>query len=192
MFGENDIEKLFLKEEYGKVVKSDYAIVLGCDTQGAVARADMAANFYFKGGAEKLIVSGGVERDYKGGKAPECAIMRDRLLFRGVPDSAITEEKRATDTIENMVGGLMEICQSSSVLKVRKVTIITEPYHVPRSVLTAKIFLPPYMQVFGYTENTEKDLAEAKEKFIREIGLLNWVIGDSGTENAALIAGLIK
>ena len=60
MFVESDIEKLFLVEEYGKVVKSDYAIVLGCDTQAAIARADMAANFYFKGGAEKLIVSGGV------------------------------------------------------------------------------------------------------------------------------------
>ena len=106
MFGENDIEKLFLKEEYGKVVKSDYAIVLGCDTQGAVARADMAANFYFKGGAEKLIVSGGVERDYKGGKAPECAIKRDnrgKARYRhdreygGRTDGNMSKQQRAQD-----------------------------------------------------------------------------------------------
>lgn len=54
MFTENDIEKLFVKEEYEIVHKSDFAIVLGCDTEEAITRADMAANFYFAGGAPKL------------------------------------------------------------------------------------------------------------------------------------------
>lgn len=183
MFTENDIEKLFVKEEYEIVHKSDFAIVLGCDTEEAITRADMAANFYFAGGAPKLIVSGGVMRDYGGKKLSECEIMRLRLIEKGVPESAIIDENRASDTIENMTCGLVEMCKSCEILKVRNVTVITQPHHIPRSVLTAKIFLPPYMHIFGYTEKIREYLEKRKADFVREIELLNWVIGDSGADS---------
>ena len=191
MFEEKDAEKIFIKDEYEQIHESDYALVLGCDTEQALARADIAADFYFKGGAKKLVVTGGVERVYKGEKMSEYKIMRKRLIEKGVPESAIIDEKRASDTIENMVGSLMEICKDCHVLKVRKITVITQPDHLTRAVLTARNFLPPYIEIFGYTQNAKEYFASHRECFSREMDLLNWFVSSSGEQASELIEKII-
>ena len=177
MLTNKDIEKIFLKTEYEKTVGSDFAVVLGCNPMQAEKRAVMAAHFYHHGGAQKLIVSGGVCHEVNGKKIPEYRIMHDTLRQNGVPDGAIIDETRATDTIENMVGSLLEICRHSEVFKVKTVTVISELYHLPRALLLCEMFFPPHFQVFGYTEEAEAQYAAQRELMEKEIGLLNWVMG---------------
>lgn len=177
MLTNNDIEKTFRNTAYEKIVRCDFAVVLGCSPEQAKKRAVMAAHFYHRGGTQKLIVSGGVCHEVKGEKIPEYRIMHDTLRQNGVPEDAIIDETRATDTIENMVGSLLEICQHSEVFKVRDVTVISELYHLPRSLLLCEMFFPPYFRVFGYTEEAEAQYAAQRELMEKEIGLLNWVMG---------------
>lgn len=150
---DDQAENFVFVDEYETPHKSDFAVVLGCDTESAKKRADIAAEFYKNGYAQKMVVSGGVEHD----GVKECDVMRDRLIEKGVPERDIIVESRATDTIENMVCSLDMICKSCSVMReCNSVTVITEPYHIVRSVVLAKLFMPEFVKVYGYTKGVDE------------------------------------
>lgn len=186
MFDSIDIKSFFIKGEYEKIVKSDYAIVLGCDTEHAQKRADIAAEFYRRGGAPKLIVSGGVGHIVDGKKVPEYKIMLDRLKENGIPESAILIESEATDTIQNMLFSASLISRNSYILNVKNITLITEAYHMPRSLITGKLFLPSYFNVYGYTPDCAKQISNTPELVDTEIGFIKWLIAEDGIDSAAV------
>ena len=143
LFGENE----------QKIVKSDYAILLGVAPEYAYLRAQIAANFYKKGGTEQIIASGAAVSDKS---VTECSVLRDELIKLGVPAKAIIEEPRAYDTIQNMTCALTEICKRADIMNIKNITVITEPFHMKRALCLAKILLPSFINVHGYTEGSEQ------------------------------------
>lgn len=144
-----NIDKVLFSEDYGKAMKSDFAILCGTAPEYAKIRAGIASSFYKKGGTEKIIVSGAAVSDKS---VTECSVLRAELIKLGVPSEAIIEEPRAYDTIQNMTCSLTEICKRTDIMRVESVTVITEPFHMKRALSLAKILLPEFIKVHGYTE----------------------------------------
>lgn len=143
------IDEILFSERWDKVVKSDYAILLGTDPKYATFRAEIAASFYTKGGARSIIASGAAVSDKS---VSESAFLRQELVKLGVPEEAIIEEARAYDTVQNMVFSLAEICKREDVTQVKSVTVITEPFHMRRALCLADMLLPKFLKIYGYTE----------------------------------------
>ncbi len=148
---QEQIDKILFSELHETVQKSDYAIVLGTSPEYALVRAEIAASFYKKGGAEKMIVSGAAVSDKN---ITEGAFLHGELLRLGVPDGAIIEEAHAYDTIQNMTCSLTEICKRMDIMAVESITVITEPFHLKRALCLAKLLLPKFIKIYGYTEGT--------------------------------------
>lgn len=153
------IDKILFSDTYEKAIQSDYAIVLGTSPEYAVARAAIAASFYRKGGAQKFVVSGAAVADKS---VPECRILKQELIRRGVPADGIIEEPRAYDTVQNMTCSLTEICKRTDITDVRKITVITEPFHMKRALCLARLFFPKFIAVYGYTEGAERQRKDWK------------------------------
>lgn len=179
---EEQIDSLIFDCCYDSPKKSDYVILLGGSTESAIKRAEIAADLYKKCGCGKIIATGGVEQEIDGRREKECAIMRRVLVSNGVPQDAIIEEPRATDTVENMVCSLAEICKDKIIWDVRSVTVVTEPFHLRRSLFLAQTFLPSFITIHGYTDGADKQRVQRKndralKKCIDlEIGLFRYLI----------------
>lgn len=165
------IDEILFSENYGKAIKSDFAILCGTAPEYAEIRAEIAASFYKKGGTEKIIASGAAVSDKS---VTECAVLKRELLKLGVPEDAIIEEPRAYDTIQNMTCSLTEICKRTDITEVKSITVLTEPFHMKRALCLAKILLPKFIKVYGYTEG----VAFQRERWKTDKRLLNCV----GTE----------
>lgn len=143
------IDEILFSERWDKVVKSDYAILLGTDPKYATFRAEIAASFYRKGGTQTIVASGAAVSDKS---ITESAFLHQELVKLGIPEKAIIEEARAYDTIQNMVFSLAEICKREDVTQVKSVTVITEPFHMRRALCLANVLLPKFLKIYGYTE----------------------------------------
>ena len=128
------IDAILFSENYGKAVKSDFAIVCGTAPEYAITRAEIAASFYKKGCTEKIIASGAAVSD------------------KSVTECSVIEEPRAYDTIQNMTCSLTEICKRTDIMRVESITVITEPFHIKRAFLLAKMLFPEFIKIYGYTE----------------------------------------
>lgn len=151
-------DEILFAENYGEVIKSDYAILCGTAPEYAVARAEIAASFYKKGGADKIIASGAAVSS----PVTECSVLKRELIKLGVPEEAVIEEPRAFDTIQNMTCSLTEICKRTDITQVENVTVITEPFHMKRALCLAKMLLPSFIKVYGYTEGADRQREEWK------------------------------
>lgn len=178
------INTVLFDERFEKVIKSDYAIVLGTSPEYACARAEIAASFYKKGGTKKLIVSGAaVSSD-----VTESSFLREELIKRGVPEQTIIEEPHAYDTIQNMTCSLTEICKRTDIMAIESITVISEPFHIRRALILANILLPKFIRIYGYTEGT----ARQRKEWETDDRLLNCVKTELGILQEFIIKGRIK
>lgn len=92
-----------------------------------VARMDAAAELYFKGKVQNLLISG----DGMGKYYNENREMRKSLLNRGIPDSVIVDDKKGIDTLASMANAHKNIPNE-------KITIISQPFHLPRALFIGK------------------------------------------------------
>jgi uncharacterized SAM-binding protein YcdF (DUF218 family) len=95
------------------------------------ARVNHAMILYQSGYAHTIIVSGGNDRE---DDINEAETMKKIAMEKGIPSTAILEEKSATSTYENF-------SLSQKILKknsIESVIIVTEPFHVARAALVAK------------------------------------------------------
>lgn len=153
---EKQTDELLFGTCYETVNKSDYAIVLGTAPEYAAVRARVAAEFYHSGGTANLVVSGAAVWDTD---VTEAAVMRNELIKHGVPDYAVIEEPNACDTVQNMICSLTEICKRRDIMTVDAVTVISEPFHMRRSMSLAQILLPNFIRLYGYTSGTAEQRA---------------------------------
>lgn len=120
----------------------DYALLLGSDTDEAIMRATYAAELYRAGRIRYIIPSGGVLRVFRGEKMSECDLMSRVLCELGVPESAIIAENSATTTRENMIFGSLVLNRVTGLADVDRMMIITSVWHMRRSLVLARCFLP--------------------------------------------------
>lgn len=125
-------------EPLNPVPQREAAIVLGAalwnnkPSPGLRERLDQALKLYREGRVDKLIVSGGLDRN--GSTLTEAQGMRIYLVAKGVPQENIFLENRATSTYENLV-------YSRAVAKQRGINsylIVTHEYHAARALDMAR------------------------------------------------------
>jgi vancomycin permeability regulator SanA len=110
------------------------ALVLGAQvfTDGTpspflAARLELARRLYVAGRVERLLLSGD-------GAAPEYdepAAMRRYLLDRGVPDDVLATDAYGLDTYDSC-------WRADRTYGYRALTVVTQTYHLPRAVATAR------------------------------------------------------
>ena len=143
------IDEILFSGNYGKIVESDYAVLCGTAPEYAHIRAAIAASFYKEHGTKCIIASGAAVSDKS---VAECSCLKKELVKLGVPESAVIEDPNAFDTIQNMTCSLTEICKRTDIMRVESITVITEPFHIKRAFLLAKMLFPEFIKIYGYTE----------------------------------------
>ena len=185
---DDQIDAILFNTDAEQINRSDYAVLLGTEPQYALARARIAASFYFAGGTGKIIATGAAVSDPT---VTECKILRRELLALGVPSDDIIDEPNAKTTVGNMICSLGVMNVVGDITKIKRVTVITEPFHICRSVALAKAFFPRYFEIYGFTSHTQEQRERWKtdERLGRcvknEIHLLNGFIRGGVIEDIA-------
>jgi len=120
--------------------RADAIIVLGCNTlthnESGIsscisARAGHAADLYKEGLAPRIIATGGPTAGPD--RPTESQVLQTVLESDGVPQSAVVQENRALDTIQNMAYS-QEIMRQHGW---NTAILVTEPFHIKRATLIA-------------------------------------------------------
>ena len=99
----------------------------GTPSSFLAGRLELARRLYAAGRVRVLLVSGdGRTTDYD-----EPAAMRAYLLATGVPATAIVTDNHGLDTYDSCV-------RAQRVFGVTTLTVVTQGYHLPRAVATAR------------------------------------------------------
>ena len=100
----------------------------GAPSRFLAGRLDLARRLYERGRVDSILVSG----DSRAPEGDEPGVMRDHLLAAGVPAEAIRLDRGGFDTYESCL-------RARDVFGVDRVTILTQTYHLPRAVGTARL-----------------------------------------------------
>ncbi len=128
----------YIITDLAKLPKNDVGLVLGTsryDRDGSIGnpfffgRMNTAARLYHEGKVRHLLVSG--DNSHKNYDEPTW--MRDALIERGVPASAITLDYAGFRTLDSMA-------RAKAVFGLHRFTIITDDFHMARSVFLARSY----------------------------------------------------
>ena len=171
----------FCNKKFSLPLPSDYAVVLGTSPDRLMARAEIAAHYYHLGYTKKLVLSGGAAYPEMGNQK-ECEILQGMLLSLGVPREAMILESSSQDTIQNILSSLLIIDQDRLLFEVKSITIITEPFHMARSLQLAKMLCPKFLAIHGYTEKMEEQWEGERALFEKEKAMLLWAYQTLGKD----------
>lgn len=90
-------------------------------------RMDLAARLFAQGKVERLLISG--DNGTRGYDEPTA--MKDALLARGVPESAMTLDYAGFRTLDS-------VARAKSAFGIESLTIITDDFHLPRALYLAR------------------------------------------------------
>ena len=150
---------------------ADCAIVLG-STKAAEYRVPVAVDAYHAGRVGKLLLCGGVLKDFPSGRSTEAEHMRQAALALGVAEEDIILENSSQNTIENILFALIELQRTFWLNKVRRVLLVTTAYHMRRSLAIARYLFPDHIEIIpcpADDNNTRRD---------------NWMKTDAGIKRA--------
>lgn len=133
-----DLTYVLIGAETDYAAPADVIIVLGCSPYGPrggpsvclSSRGQHAAALYHQGLAEHIIATGGHTEN----GPTEASVMLRVLTSAGVPESAVTLEEQAHNTIQN-IGYSQEIMRRNNW---DTAILVTEPYHIKRAALVAQ------------------------------------------------------
>ena len=125
----------------------DCIIVLG-SIKAAKYRVPVAAEAFFSGRSEKILLCGGKIRSFSGESMAEANNMYQKALELGIPGSSIIIEKSSQNTIENILCSLLELQRSMWLNKVKSVLLVTTTYHMRRSLHIARYLFPSHISVY--------------------------------------------
>lgn len=144
-------------EDDGALV--DCIIVLG-SIKASKYRVPVAVREYQKGRANKLLLCGGSVRNFAEGSMQEAEHMYHAAIAMGVCEEDIILEKRSTNTVENVLGALMELQTSFWLNKINRVLLVTTTYHMRRSLAIARYLFPKHIEIIpcpADDNNTKRD-----------------------------------
>ena len=150
---------------------ADCIMILGSG-KAAKYRVPAAVAAYKSGRAPKLLLSGGVVRDFPEGRMNEAENMRLRALELGVSDDDIILETESQNTVENMLCSMLCLQRALLISRVKRVLLVTSAYHMRRSLAIARCLFPAHIEVLpcpANDTNTRRD---------------NWMNNDAGRRRA--------
>lgn len=119
----------------------DLCFVLGCPTP---TNMDPAIALHARGFAPLVMVSGHGPTPQT---TPEAIHFRDYAVTRGVPETAILLETESTNTRENFAFSAPLIEARIGWSRIRRVAVVTKPYHARRALMTARRHWPAHVQL---------------------------------------------
>ncbi len=137
----------------------DCIIVLG-SAKATKYRVPEAVNAYKSGRANRIMLCGGVVRDFPEGKCTEAENMYKSVLALGVPKEKVILENSSQNTVENILYALVELQRSFWLNNISKVLLVTTSYHMKRSLAIARYLFPSHINVIPCSaedENTNRD-----------------------------------
>ncbi|MGP4016352.1 YdcF family protein [Saccharopolyspora sp. 5N708] len=168
-----DVERLWAYHDlHHELRRCDVGVGLGGRDLGV---ADHTADLY-RDGYFPLIVFTGANAPTTIGRLPrgEAVHYRERALDRGVPDSAILVEPRATNTAEN-IEYTRELLAAADI-GVRSVLMVSRPYQQRRAFATAKKVWPA-VEIVCSSQRLPLD------EYVQAIGdvdyVINMLVGDT-------------
>jgi uncharacterized SAM-binding protein YcdF (DUF218 family) len=130
-------------------------------------RVRKAADLFFKKRAPYILVTGSGRR-WGESEIPEALWMKQRLLQLGVPEDKILLELEADNTTENVIGSALVLQKILGLHKVKRILIVSAPFHIKRCYLTLKTYMPHWIEYsfcpddrpFGRRDNWWEDPKE--------------------------------
>ena len=138
---------------------ADCIIVLG-SVKAAKYRVPVAVDAYVAGRASKIMLCGGVLRDFPDGKCSEAEYMRKAVLESGVAEENVILENSSQNTVENILFALVELQRTFWLNKVRSILLVTTAYHMRRSLAIARYLFPEHISIIpcpANDNNTRRD-----------------------------------
>lgn len=165
------IDRLLYKNIEDTGESADCILVLG-STKASLYRVPKAAEAYKAGRAGKILLCGGVSRNFPGGRCTEAEHMRKAALELGIPEEDIISENSSQNTIENILFALIELQRTFWLNKIGRILLVTTCPHMRRSLAIARYLLPPHISVIPCPAN---DLYTRRD---------NWMSTPEGIERA--------
>ncbi len=119
----------------------DCIFVFGAKT---IHRVIKAAKLYHDKRAPKVLVSGSAAR-WGEKEETEGMWMKNRLMELGVPEHDILLELEAANTTENVIASLMVLQRSFGLNQIKRLLIVSSPYHMKRCHITLKTYMPDWI-----------------------------------------------
>lgn len=141
------IDRLLFESLNDNGANVDCIIVLG-SLKAAEYRVPVAAEAFFSGRSEKILLCGGKIRNFSSESMSEADNMYQKALKLGVPESSIIIEKSSQNTIENILCSLLELQRSMRLNEVKSVLLVTTTYHMRRSLHIARYLFPSHISVY--------------------------------------------
>jgi len=120
------------------------------------ARLDLALLLLQRGTVERLLLSG----DAQAPEYDEPAAMRDHLVAAGVADDRLLLDPYGLDTYDSCV-------RAREVYGVRRLVVVTQGYHLPRAVGTARLLGLDAVGVGDRTVREREDRNGLNEPWVR-------------------------
>jgi uncharacterized SAM-binding protein YcdF (DUF218 family) len=121
------------------------------------ARLDHVVDLWAQGVTDTVVVTGG---NQPGDRFTEADVSAEYLIERGVPDAAIVRETVGRSTYESMEG----VAELLAPLGKRSVLIVSDPFHLLRSKLSAE-----ELGLEAYVSPTPTTTITGGEEFAKEL-----------------------
>lgn len=126
--------------------RADCIIVLG-SSKASKYRVPVAIDAYRAGRADKIMMCGGVVRDFPEGKCSEAEHMQRAALALGAVKEDIILENSSQNTVENILFAMIELQRAFWLNNVRRILLVTTSYHMRRSLAVARYLLPKHITI---------------------------------------------
>lgn len=141
------IDRLLFEGLHDNGASVDCIIVLG-SLKAAKYRVPAAAEAFFAGRSEKIMLCGGKVRSFSSGCMTEAENMYEKALELGIPEASIIIEKESQNTVENILCSLLELQRAMWLNQVKSVLLVTTAYHMRRSLHIARYLFPAHITVY--------------------------------------------
>lgn len=165
------IDRLLFQDLADTGEKVDCIICLG-SIKASQYRVPVAVKAYNDGRARKIMLCGGVLRNFSEGEIVEAEHMLNKSVDMGVPIEDIILENTSQNTIENMLFALVELQRAFWLNRVNSVLLVTTTYHMRRSLAIARYLFPRHINIIPCSaddNNTTRD---------------NWMNSEEGIKRA--------
>lgn len=146
------IDRLLFQNIEDTGENADCILVLG-STKASSYRVPKAVEAYKGRRTSKIMLCGGVVRNFPDGKATEAEHMLKTALAMGVCKEDILMENSSANTIENMLFALIELQRAFWLNKVKRVLLVTTACHMRRSLSIARYLFPGHISIIPCPAN---------------------------------------
>ena len=124
--------------------EADCIIVLGSQ-KASEYRVPVAVQAYHDRRSSKVLLCGGVVRNFAGVSMSEAENMHMTAIEMGVPESALIVENDSKNTVENALCALLCLQRSLWLNNVHRILLVTTSYHMRRSLHLFRYLFPSHI-----------------------------------------------